>query len=589
MIAQEKYENGYVLPPGAIYKPKVSRGNKEGIYKIVNENGDVLAKLKFTNDKLNGICIFYENNEMKEKVPYKNNTIDGWALFYDNNKEKQRILYQEGIIKRKLELQDGLQDYWRESDVSTNSCLGVFKFNTIYQKNGIGYKFVNNSIQSVIEYQNDQEYRTLKEFDNNNMIEYDKNGEKIYEGGYENDINKDYPRNGEGREYNGGMMLYLGDWINNKKEGNGRSFINGNVLYSGNWLNDVPDGEGRLMDEEGNMKYQGQWVKGQFFISGIDWYDYPSKTIIQKSIDNSMNNLNGTSIPINSLQSTPNINPLSSSITSGQPQSIIYNQNGMDISRSIDINSIPQNITSSVIMTPANYPQNMITTMNTPQTYVMSSNNAYVIPSTMINQQVGIPDSMTVAKPVVVSADPVSYQTVPNSQQSQEVMKFNKKGDTKKKMICIIVTVCIILLLLIAGIITLVWYNQTPTVTISSMKELENLDWRVGELTVASNSFNDLDDTSFVLKNYERLTKITIQDGSCKKVRTFLLNQLPALNTVLIGKECFNNIPDWQTTVTPDQGASAEVSDCNSLQILSMGSGSFVAYMGIKLNSIIIV
>ena len=512
MIAQEKYENGYVLPPGAIYKPKVSRGNKEGIYKIVNENGDVLAKLKFTNDKLNGICIFYENNEMKEKVPYKNNTIDGWALFYDNNKEKQRILYQEGIIKRKLELQDGLQDYWRESDVSTNSCLGVFKFNTIYQKNGIGYKFVNNSIRSVIEYQNDQEYRTLKEFDNNNMIEYDKNGEKIYEGGYENDLNKEYPRNGEGREYNGGMMLYLGDWINNKKEGNGRSFLNGKILYSGNWLNDIPDGEGRLMDEEGNMKYQGQWVKGQFFISGIDWYDYPSKTIIQKPIDNSMNNLNGTSIPINSLQSTPSIIPL----------------------------QVSQNIPPTVIVSPFVYPP------------------GYTLPPDVI------------------------------SQQSQEVKNLNKKGDTKKKMIWTIVIASVVLLLLIAGIITLVWYNQAPTITIPSIKELENLDWRVGKLVIPTNSFNGFDDTSFIVKNFERLTKITIHDGSCKKVRTFLLNQLPALTSVIIGKECFNNIPDWTTAITPDQGASAEVSDCNSLQILSMGAGSFVAYGGIKLNSILI-
>ncbi len=584
MIAQEKYENGYVLPPGAIYKPRVPKGNKEGIFKIVNENGDVLAKLKFTNDKLNGICIFYEDNKIKEKIPYKNNVIDGWALFYDNNKEKQRILYQEGIIKRKLELQDGLQDYWRESDVSTNSCLGVFKFNTIYQKNGIGYKFVNNSIRSVIEYQNDQEYRTLKEFENNNMIEYDKNGEKIYEGGYENDISKDYPRNGEGREYNGGMMLYLGDWINNKKEGNGRSFLNGKILYSGNWLNDIPDGEGRLMDEEGNMKYQGQWVKGQFFISGIDWYDYPSKTIIQKPIDNTMNNLNGISIPLNSLQSTPSIVPLSSSMASGQTQGMIYNQNGMTLSNSIDINNIPQNITSSVIMTPANYPPNMIS-MNTPQTFVMPSNNAYVIPSNMINQQGYIPDSMTVAKPVIVSANPVSYNT---TSPPQETMKFNKKGDTKKKMIYIIVAVCIILLLLIAGIITLVWYNQTPSITISSIKELENLDWRVGELTVSPNSFNDLDDTSFIVKNFERLTKITIQDGSCKKVRTFLLNQLPALTSVIIGKECFNNLPDWGTEIALDRSASAEVSDCQSLQVLSMDSGSFVAYGGIKLNSILI-
>ena len=584
MIAQEKYENGYVLPPGAMYKPRVSKGNKEGIFKIVNENGDVLAKLKFTNDKLNGICIFYEDNKIKEKVPYKNNAIDGWALFYDNNKEKQRILYQEGIIKRKLELQDGLQDYWRESDVSTNSCLGVFKFDNNYYKNGIGYKFVNNSIRSVIEYQNDQEYRTLKEFENNNMIEYDKNGEKIYEGGYENDINKDYPRNGEGREYNGGMMLYLGDWINNKKEGNGRSFLNGKILYSGNWLNDIPDGEGRLMDEEGNMKYQGQWVKGQFFISGIDWYDYPSKTIIQKPIDNSMNDVYGTSIPLNSLQSTPNIVPLSSSMASGQTQGMIYNQNGMTLSNSININNIPQNITSSVIMTPANYPPNMIS-MNTPQTFVMPSNNAYVIPSNMINQQGYIPDSMTVAKPVIVSANPVSYDT---TSQTQQIMKLNKKGDTKKKTIWIIVTAFIILLLLIAGIITLVWYNQTPSITISSIKELENLDWRVGKLVIPTNSFNGFDDTSFIVKNFERLTKITIHDGSCKKVRTFLLNQLPALTSVIIGKECFNDLIEWTTTIPLDRSASAEISDCQSLQVLTVDACSFVAYGGIKLNSILI-
>ena len=578
MIAQEKYEKGYSLPPGYAFENNKYPYGKTGIFYVVNKknNSEIKAVLSYKSGKLNGICIFYENNEIKEKVPYKNNAIDGWALFYDNNKEKQRILYQEGIIKRKLELQDGLQDYWRESDVSTNSCLGVFKFDNNYHKNGIGYKFVNNSIQSVIEYQNDQEYRTLKEFDNNNMIEYDKNGEKIYEGGYENDLNKEYPRNGEGREYNGGMMLYLGDWINNKKEGNGRSFINGNVLYSGNWLNDIPDGEGRLMDEEGNMKYQGQWVKGQFFISGIDWYDYPSKTIIQKPIDNSMNNLNGTSIPINSLQSTPNINPLSSSMTSGQPQSIIYNQNGMDLSRPIDINSIPQNIPSSVIMTPANYPQ----------AYVISSNNAYVIPSTMINQQGRIPSSMSMNQPVFVTADPMICQS--GSTLPRATVKFNKKGDTKKKMIWLIVIVSIILLLLIAGIITLVWYNQAPTITISSIKELENLDWRVGALVIPTNSFNGFDDTSFIVKNFERLTKITIQDGSCKKVQTFLLNQLPALTSVIIGKECFNNEPNWGADITLDRSASAEVSDCKSLQILTVDAGSFVAYGGIKLNSILI-
>ena len=273
-------------------------------------------------------------------------------------------------------------------------------------------------------------------------------------------------------------------------------------------------------------------------------------------------------------QPIPNVNPMT------QPNSIPNTPSTQPMSIMLTPGNPPISITSTPVTQPMN-------------TFIIPNNQpgGYYISGGFVDtkQLSGIPASAVVAKPVVVSAEPVSYQTVPNSQQLQEVMKFNKKGDTKEKMICIIVTVCIILLLLIAGIITLVWYNQTPTVTISSMKELENLDWRVGELTVASNSFNDLDDTSFVLKNYERLTKITIQDGSCKKVRTFLLNQLPALTSVLIGIECFNNLPNWGTEIVLDQGASAEISDCNSLQILSMGAGSFVAYMGIKLNSIIIV
>ena len=68
----------------------------------------------------------------------------------------------------------------------------------------------------------------------------------------------------------------------------------------------------------------------------------------------------------------------------------------------------------------------------------------------------------------------------------------------------------------------------------------------------------------------------------------FLLNQLPALTSVIIGKECFNNLPDWGTEIALDRSASAEVSDCQSLQVLSMDTGSFVAYGGIKLNSIIL-
>ena len=54
---------------------------------------------------------------------------------------------------------------------------------------------------------------------------------------------------------------------------------------------------------------------------------------------------------------------------------------------------------------------------------------------------------------------------------------------------------------------------------------------------------------------------------------------------VLIGKESFNNVPDWTTAITPDRTTLAEISDCSSLQILSMDIGTFVAFNGITLTS----
>ena len=54
-----------------------------------------------------------------------------------------------------------------------------------------------------------------------------------YEGNLENGI-----RNGYGKLYENDILVYDGEWVNNKYDGKGKLYFkNGNVKYDGNWCN----------------------------------------------------------------------------------------------------------------------------------------------------------------------------------------------------------------------------------------------------------------------------------------------------------------------------------------------------------------
>ena len=97
-------------------------------------------------------------------------------------------------------------------------------------------------------------------------------------------MKNDYPRNGKGSELNDVECIYYGNWKNNKRDGFGSSLINGFVYYEGEWKENVPDGEGELKDENGDLKYKGNWVNGKFDINENEWFDYVSNKIVKKEV-----------------------------------------------------------------------------------------------------------------------------------------------------------------------------------------------------------------------------------------------------------------------------------------------------------------
>ena len=71
-----------------------------------------------------------------------------------------------------------------------------------------------------------------------------------------------YVRTGKGKEYEENKVVYVGDWLNGEKDGEGMSMKNGVAYYDGKWKKNAPDGYGKLMNEDGSVKVEGEWVDG---------------------------------------------------------------------------------------------------------------------------------------------------------------------------------------------------------------------------------------------------------------------------------------------------------------------------------------
>ena len=84
-----------------------------------------------------------------------------------------------------------------ESDSSGNPVL-AYKENKNGLKHGMCYYYLNGNVSRGEEWENGKMKRVVKEFNGNTMVEYDKKGNKVYEGSYVDSLAKGYARFGKG-------------------------------------------------------------------------------------------------------------------------------------------------------------------------------------------------------------------------------------------------------------------------------------------------------------------------------------------------------------------------------------------------------
>ena len=236
----------------------------KGYWKEMNDANEVISICK-KNDKFenDGICYFYSNGIIDRISEWKNGkeiSDSGYCRIYDepnhvffeghfeNGKregkgkeydEKGKVVF-EGLYRNgkrtNMVVVKEMKGYWKEMN-EDNEVISICKKNESNQNDGICYFYSNGTIDHISEWKNGEELNVLKRFEGNKMIEF-VNGVKRYEGEFRNSIKHNYPREGEGEEYDsdGSRLLYHGHYWNGIRQGKGMGYRNGDVVYDGIWL-----------------------------------------------------------------------------------------------------------------------------------------------------------------------------------------------------------------------------------------------------------------------------------------------------------------------------------------------------------------
>ena len=250
---------GETFPPTAHLQVNLENGQKEGIGVVYSSTQVKLGELNFKNDLLDGLCIFRDDkgNKIKECV-FEKGKKNGWIQEYKGN----NVVFT-GICRNDEKYSELLKCTYADSmfeEIKDGKRIGIWKFTDSYHLGGICYCYDEGLLTREYTFKDGYENHTNRIFKNDYMKEFDENGKRVYEGGY-NKIS--LQREGTGYLYDSNQyLIYSGDWREGKREGKGCYYKNNQITYKGEWKNDKPNGEGVYYNKDGEVILEGEWIDG---------------------------------------------------------------------------------------------------------------------------------------------------------------------------------------------------------------------------------------------------------------------------------------------------------------------------------------
>ena len=188
-----------------------------------------------------------------------------WIEYDDDGNEIWRGLYRNGKRVSKLKEREGMKGFYSEIN-ENRDLLSVSEYDNEWRKNGKCFEYEGGRLVRECEYKNGVMMRVLREWKGECMIEYDDNGMRVYEGGFEGDMMKGFVREGRGKEFgiDGKRVLYVGEWKKGLRDGYGSEIKGYCPVYIGEWKNGLRHGTGRELNENGTVMRKGRWIEGVY-------------------------------------------------------------------------------------------------------------------------------------------------------------------------------------------------------------------------------------------------------------------------------------------------------------------------------------
>ncbi|KAK8819727.1 hypothetical protein WA556_002714 [Blastocystis sp. ATCC 50177/Nand II] len=288
---------------------------------VVDTTQDILSVAKYTSDfsSRDGLCFIYENGAVKRGELYSGGkmvrvTVEFNGLFrteFDGNGEKAFVgqfnpsvdslfcregkgcVLQNGKVKRVSEFKEGKEvRVWKvmENGMATEydengsvAYYGEYAENVFFfcPRNGRGTVYENGVMKEVSWFENGLVVRREKVFEGDEMMEYDRDGQLVYRGGYVEDEG-DIVRNGRGEVYKNGELQCVGVFEKGKVVKKEKEIVDGTLQVFDKWGGLVYEGEyqfseGKLIPAGQGMEYR----RGKPYREGI-YEDGQIKILLNK-------------------------------------------------------------------------------------------------------------------------------------------------------------------------------------------------------------------------------------------------------------------------------------------------------------------
>ena len=242
---------------GYTIKTELKSGKMNGLTELYDKQGHIREQMTLIDDKRNGE---YSKWDKEGELLHKGN--------FKNDKEI-KVIYEkdESIVINVVDINtdNGTSEVNHTNSFQSNkNDITVNYDNKSNIMTRDNYEYIWDENGSICEIYDKVTKTIIKTFENNTMKWFGSDGRLLYEGGYKNSIDDNFPCEGKGIMYDEEGRKYQGSFKRSLYHGHGVIFRHNRKIFDGQFAYGVPHGHGEYYDEDGRIIVSGLWKDGVF-------------------------------------------------------------------------------------------------------------------------------------------------------------------------------------------------------------------------------------------------------------------------------------------------------------------------------------